>query len=332
VQDSASAVVRQFLQDNQIPGAVTALGLPGQQPDIRTYGVADLATGRPMTGGDRFKIASLSKPVTAEAILRLVRSGRLDLSARLADLLPNISGSADQRAHRITVRHLLQHSAGWDGAQTFDPFFLTDEAVLALAGLEAHRIQDCSVIADSMLARPLQFEPGSRYAYSNLGYCWLGQILARVHGESYDKAVHALVPGTAAMSLNPSDVTVRHHARPGDDAHLAGRPAVIAAAGGWISDVATYFRFASLPIDPLIPERPPYASHEQYYGLGWRVWPSARNTILTHYGALPGVFSVVIKKQRGPVFVAFFNARPANDEAAFRTLLEAITSHAAWRG
>ena len=82
-----------------------------------------------------FRIASLSKPITAAAVLRLVEQNRLSLDAKafalLSDLKPLVGATVDPRLADITVRHLLQHAGGWDRDASFDPMFRSTEIAAA---------------------------------------------------------------------------------------------------------------------------------------------------------------------------------------------------------
>ena len=188
-------------------------------------------------------------------------------------------------------------------------------------------LADCTPIADAMLEYPLQAPPGQAYAYSNLGYCWLGRVLQTHTGLAHADAVRALVPELpTALTLDPRSVTVTH-AVPSDRAGIAAlKPRVIAPAGGWIGSASDYFRFAAFPPDPAVHTPPDFAEGIQYYGLGWRVWNLDGTRVLTHYGALPGAFSMVARAENGPLLVALFNGRPGNDLAAFEQLFAAIVS------
>ena len=90
------------------------------------YGYADLATLEKTTGKHLYRIASISKPITAIAILKLVEQGKFGLDDSVLKLLPLGEAIAaagdqfDQRWHKITVRHLLQHRGGWDRDKSFD--------------------------------------------------------------------------------------------------------------------------------------------------------------------------------------------------------------------
>jgi N-acyl-D-amino-acid deacylase len=138
----------------------------------------------------RFRIASLSKPVTAAAVMRLAETGMVDLDdpafAYVDHLEPPPGATEDPRLADVTVRHLLEHSGGWDRSVSPDPLFLPYEAAAAV-GEPAPASPE--TIIRYMLGRPLDFDPGSRYAYSNFGYTVLGRIIEDVTGLAYDEYV-----------------------------------------------------------------------------------------------------------------------------------------------
>lgn len=324
-------VIERFRETYGLAGAVVAFGATGESPEVRAYGHADQARTRAMTPNDMFKIASLSKPVTAAAVLALVREGRLTLNTTLADIFPHVARATDPRLPHITLRQLLQHSGGWDNTQSFDPFFLDSAALQDRLGLKPDAATDCAAVADAMLPLPLQFDPGTRYAYSNIGYCWLGRVLGKVGADSYAAIAHRLLPETNGLSLDHAAVTVEHPTSENFRSFLVNTPSIIAAAGGWISTAGDYFLFASQPSDTATMERPPYAVGQQHYGLGWRVWSLQEHPLLTHYGAMPGVFSVVLKRPQGQTFVALFNGRPAPELPAFHSLMQSVLSLPQWQ-
>lgn len=329
--DPIDRIAEQFLATHAIAGAVFGIAAPGKPLDLRAYGLADPATGRVMQGGDVFRLASLSKPVTAAAVMALLaQDAQFDMDTLLVRAFPDIAQAQDQRMRQISLRHLLQHSAGWDRDQAFDPFFLTDAALKDRLGMTAQGLQSCDPLADAMLGQPLQSPPGLAYAYSNLGYCWLGRWLAQVSGESYEAVVRRLVPEAAGLSLDLGDVTVVHEGVQALDPVPAFTPAVGAASGGWIGNAASYLTFATGPVHPATFTRPSFAGPEQYYGLGWRVWERPHGRLLTHYGAMPGVFSGVIRGENGAAIVMLFNGRPAQDALAFSTLLDALAPLPLW--
>jgi CubicO group peptidase (beta-lactamase class C family) len=276
---------------------VIAYGPIGSRPTVLTLGMA--APDRAMRPEDRFRLASLAKPVTAAAVLRLVGEGRITLASPVPEAGPG-----------ITVRHLLQHSGGWDRGVTFDP--IAEPRALSRIGLRIAR--SCEDVAARM--PPAEFRPGTRYAYSNLGYCRLGQLIERLSGSSYESYVRRFI-------LEPRSAQLAYDGAPTVD-HPSDWPSAAYAAlgpgGGWTGSAAAYWAFAAGPLDPRVTERPPYAAPGvEYYGLGWRVWPDGA---LSHFGALPGAYAMVVRSG-DRVAVLLFNGRPANDEEASRRLKRA---------
>jgi N-acyl-D-amino-acid deacylase len=326
------SVIENFARQNGLLGGVLVYGQLGERPVVTSFGHASRRNGRPLVADDRFKIASLSKPVTAAAVLALVHEGKFTLDTRLVDLWPAVQSAVDGRSKLITVRHLLQHTAGWDHSLSFDPYFIDDESVAALTGARSKTIATCARLADAMLARPLQFMPGTRYSYSNLGYCWLGRILARYGEGSYERAARRLIPELDGFSLDTSDLTVHPEVSAEEAPFLANDPMVVAAAGGWITDARSYFEFAARLPGPEVLEQPISVSDNRFYGLGWGIRDLPQGLFLGHFGAMPGVFSIVIRKPDGPVIVALFNGRPRDPHRSFDDLFEAIANHPIWPG
>jgi N-acyl-D-amino-acid deacylase len=329
-EQTLDTMITAFLEEHEVPGAVVAVGIAGTPPQLHAYGLADVLTGRPMRDDLRFRIASLSKPITALTVLALVRESRLALSDKLVDIVPEAQAAHDRGYRDITVLNLLQHSGGWDAAKTFDPFFLEEQQ--AQEKLNLPRAERCRPLAFAMLSHPLQFNPGERYAYSNLGYCWLEMIIEKVYEGSYQQAAQELIlKGATAESMQigedePEGGRVRHHTEK-SEADLRQpflQLKVLSAAGGWTATAEEYFRFASLPIDAIISSRPHYASGSNFYGLGWRVWPAVSGDRLSHFGSMPGSFSFVMRDEKGHILVAFFNARPRDDLKAFEALKAAF--------
>jgi N-acyl-D-amino-acid deacylase len=215
-----------------------------------------------------FRLASLSKTVTAVAVLQLVQGGRLKLDDTvlpiLGDLGPRPDRITDARVHAITVRHLLQHSGGFDRDRSGDDVFLPNAAEAA------HRQggplpPDCPTILRDTLERKLDFAPGTRFAYSNVGYCILGRIVERVTGSPYEAYVRerVLTPAGATRmkvgrTLQPAEGEVTYYdypgakevkAMPGLGLTRAAQPygafalETMDSYGGWIGAPIDYLRF-----------------------------------------------------------------------------------------
>ena len=131
------------------------------------YGLADRAHGRPYTARTVFDIASISKQFTAAAILLLRDQGRLSLDDTVSRYVPGITGG-----DRITIRQLLSHTAG---LQDYWPQDYSFEAM-------SHPTTPQAII-DRWAKKPLDFEPGTQWQYSNTGYVVAGMIVERVSGQ-----------------------------------------------------------------------------------------------------------------------------------------------------
>lgn len=172
-----------------------------------------------------FRWASVSKPVTAWALMALVDRGLVGLDDKVFECAGPLPATAplahvvydratcsprftigDPRALDITVRHLLQHTGGWDRGLHGDSMFMSADAEAAL-GLAAGS-STCEDILSWELGRPtLQHAPGSTYSYSNLGYCALGLIIAKVWGDAQGSSSMAYGDAVRALLLDPAGVT-----------------------------------------------------------------------------------------------------------------------------
>lgn len=180
-----------FMKKWDIPGGAVAITKDGRLVYARGFGYADAENKVPVMPSSRFRIASVSKPFTAIAIMKLVEEGRL----KLDDIVfgpkgilndPIYSDIKDPRTKTITLRNLLQHRGGWDRYATPDPMFQS-QAVATEARCPLP--PPASAIIQYALRRPLDFTPGTRAAYSNFGYCILGRVIEKVTGQTYEQYV-----------------------------------------------------------------------------------------------------------------------------------------------
>ena len=190
--------VRSFIREHRIPGAALAVTDRGRLVMARGYGYADIAARREVTPTRLFRVASISKPITAVAVLQQVEQGKLKLEDRVFDLLkyePHLEDDAklDERYHTITVEQLLEHRGGWDRDASFDAMFQSVRFARAL-GVRPPAQQEHVICC--MLGLPLDFNPGERYAYSNFGYCLLGRLIEVVSKQGYEEYVkeHVFAP------------------------------------------------------------------------------------------------------------------------------------------
>lgn len=178
--------ISNFLRRWEIAGASVAVAKNGKLVYAHGFGYADKTSATPVEPYNRFRIASISKLVTAVAIMKLQEEGKLFVHDRvfgtggiLNDTI--FSNPRDKRVYGITVAHLLGHEGGWTtrwGDQMFMPLIIAD------ALCEKPPV-DTKTIVRFALKKNLHFTPGSGRSYSNLGYAILGLVIERVSGMSY---------------------------------------------------------------------------------------------------------------------------------------------------
>ena len=183
--------MKSFMEEHNIPGGQLAIVRHGQLVYARGFGWADRDANEPVEPQSLFRIASISKPITAVAILKFVDQGKLNLDGKVLDHLqyePHFEeeGKFDERWNEVTIEHCLTHTGGWDREKSYDPMF---QAVRMARSMKI----DLPILPEHViryqLGQPLDFEPGERYAYSNFGYSLLGRVIEKVSGQPYEKYV-----------------------------------------------------------------------------------------------------------------------------------------------
>ncbi|MEP3482695.1 MAG: serine hydrolase domain-containing protein [Fuerstiella sp.] len=189
-----------FLKTFNAAGASVAIAYQGNLVYERAFGYSDVAKKKALQPDETLRIASVSKTITSAAILRLVQQRKLALDDRIVPLLEKKSlrlpTGSDPRWQDITVRHLLQHSGGWQQALSGDPLFQVVE-ITAAFGLK--KSASFRHLIRYQMKRPLDFNPGSRVAYNNFGFLLLGRIVEAVTDKDYPDAVSELVLQPAEM-------------------------------------------------------------------------------------------------------------------------------------
>ncbi len=203
------SLMREFIATNHVPGATLAVTRNGKLVYARGFGYADLEHKTPVRPNSLFRIASVSKPFTAVAVMQLVEREKMALNdpvLKHLKLQPHLAPKAelDSRWHKITVRHCLQHTGGWDRDKRktgYDPIGIPHRIARAL---KIPPNVPPSAIVRYMMGQPLDFDPGTKYAYSNLGYLVLGRIIEAVTGAKYEAHLRKSVlspVGISGMSL-----------------------------------------------------------------------------------------------------------------------------------
>jgi CubicO group peptidase (beta-lactamase class C family) len=178
-----------YVDQGEIAGAVTVVGRHDAILSVDSVGLADAEHNHAMTETTVFRIASMTKPVTALAIMMLVDEGRLTVEDSVEKYLPEFRGqmlvsgrdkaagtvTLKKPARPITIRDLLTHTSGL-------PFY---PAGLSDLYKKRNRTLAEGILVVSQL--PLEFEPGSRWAYCNTGIDTLGRIVEVVSGQPYEE-------------------------------------------------------------------------------------------------------------------------------------------------
>lgn len=266
-------LLRRFVAENHVPGAAVAVSTGGKTAYARGFGYADTERKESVQPDSLFRIASVSKPLTSVAVLQLVGEGKLSLDDYLLDILepdPSIPVE-DARWKQITIRQCLQHTGGWDSAKSRDPMAQPGKIAKTLGIEFPVTIPD---IIRYMLGRPLDFDPGTRYAYSNFGYLLLGRIIERITGRHYEDAIKASVFAPLGITAPRLGRPLLEDRAPGEVRYYLPKPMngtsinppgigqsvpfqygaenfdAFAAHGGWIASATDLVRFAAAFDDP----------------------------------------------------------------------------------
>lgn len=196
--------MEQALQEEGLAGAVWVAVRPDGDL-VGASGQSNVATGTRMAAGHRVQVGSVGKVVLATGILRLITEGRLSLETPVADVLPQLPlENRWSTTDPVRIKHLLAHTAGLDHSRFWQVFSRVPRPDTPLIA---------SVTGDRSLLR-VQTRPGSRYAYSNVGYALLGMVIEAITQQPYERYMdeHVLTP------LAMSDSTFRFVTQTGPDA------------------------------------------------------------------------------------------------------------------
>ena len=192
----ADQEIEDLMSKWHIAGASVALAKDGKLLYAKGYGYADKEDSIRVQPYHKFRIASVSKLITAIAILKLQEDKKLDLEDKVFGqdgiLNDSIYSYIDPRVEQITVWHLLTHTAGWThrwGDHMFMPLTIAEK-------MNTPAPADLSTIIQFALSKKLHFTPGAYSSYSNLGYAILGEVIEKIAGLTYESYVkeHVLYP------------------------------------------------------------------------------------------------------------------------------------------
>jgi N-acyl-D-amino-acid deacylase len=309
--------------------------------------------GTPVEPTSLVRIGSCSKPLTAVAILQLADRKRISLDDKAVALLgiePLLEPGkqADPRINQITIRHLLNHTGGWERDVPYDPMYGSGEMYRAL-GTEPPAMP--ADIFRYWLARPLKWEPGTTYSYYNLGYSMLGRIIEKASGMTYEEYVKSevLAPlGIKQMRIGGSFLSdrtpgeVKYYEASGEPTPVLFGPdkgklvprcyggrsmAAIDSCGGWIASAADLARFAAAfdfpqrckilkpaTVEQMFTPSPVFkvAAGEETYGMGWFIRTYEQNRRTIYHGGLlkESAAAMILRRSDGVNITVVMNTSP----------------------
>ncbi len=276
--------VEAFIKRWKIEGASLAVTKDERLVYAKGFGTANSETGEEVKPGHLFRIASVSKLITAVAIMKLYEEGNLGLDDPVFGQQGILNDTIfmsyqDPRVEQITVRHLLNHTAGWSryaGDPLFNPLYIARKMGVPAPASFDHILQ-------YTLNRTLNFDPGSRYSYSNLGYAILGKIIEKESGMPYQDYVvmnllkplgihdmhigksyyHEKYPNEVRYHSSAGELTIRAMDGSGEMVPIyygGNNMELLGPAGGWVASAPELAKFLTA-IDGF-DEQPDILSHE----------------------------------------------------------------------
>jgi len=307
--------VSSFMSANSVPGIGAAVVLDGEPVWSAGFGMSDLEGYAPATSSTLFRLGSISKPITAVAVLQLYEKGKLDLDA----LVQNYCPAFPKKEWPITTRELLGHLGGIRHYNSDGKGDIPEDSARHFSSME----ESLQIFAGD----PLVAKPGSKFNYSTYGYTLLGCVLEGAASEKYVDFVKKNVFQPAGMEQTQADdffAVIPHRTRwyHKDKSGLVRNAGVLDSSykipgGGLISSTDDMARFeAAILADKFIKR----ATRELMwtsqntedgkatgYGLGWGILDKFGVHIVAHTGGQQGTstaFALVPERRAGVVVLA----------------------------
>ena len=313
------------------PGCAVLVAKAGQVIYKKAFGSAHLELNVPLSADMVFRLASVTKQFTAVAVLQLVEQAKIGLKDSLQKYIPDFphKGSA------ITIENLLTHTSGIRDYMQIDFSNNTN--------MERWDFEPKELI-DSFKHYPLQFQPGTKFSYSNSGYYLLGYIIEKVSGKTYQKYVHDHILSPLNLSHSYFEIDgviipnrVNGYRKNGPQYTNADywSPAISYAAGGLLSNTQDLFDwFQALLSNKLLKKETLEKAFTPFklangsllsYGYGWYVYPSGNAKSIEHAGIMNGFTSNQIYYPDKDVFIALlFNNQDAATDEISKTVSEIV--------
>jgi CubicO group peptidase (beta-lactamase class C family) len=287
--DQTDEYVRAQMNERHFPGAAIAVIKNGKIVKSEGYGLANVELNVPATKETVFEIGSVSKQITAAAIMLLVEEGKINLDEKISKYLT----TAPETWKNVTVRNLLTHTSGI-------------KSYTGLSGFELTKRLKRDEFIKAIGAHPLEFEPGERYIYSNSGYNLLGFIIESVTQKTYWDFVQTRIFKPLGMNQTANRdpqfiVPNRADGYEWTNGKLVGRDydlTDVFSAGAIVSTVIDLAKWDAALRDDTFLKRTSKAqiwtpvvfnSGKPYpYGFGWNVSEFRGHRLLSHGGQTAG--------------------------------------------
>ena len=275
----------------------------GRVVHARGYGLADVETGRPIDDATPFQLASVSKQMTAMAIMILAEQGVLAYDDPVARFLPEVAAHPARRA--LTIRHLLHNTSGI-------PDYLFHAELPE--GREEGQMGNSDVVAWVAAHRPHDFPPGTRYAYSNTNYVLLAAIVARASRRSFgdfmqERVFRPLGMPTAVAFDHPGLVIpdrargydrgmLGGFARDGVDSAIVGDGCIYASLRdfvGWETALSSSRLVSLRTLDQAFTPGRLSDGTSTGYGYGWEIETTEGHRVVSHDGAWEGCRTAIVR-------------------------------------
>jgi len=214
-----TALMQQFVDEGQIAGAVTLVANDGQIAHLSAVGQADIEGKRPMQADTVFAIASMTKPITATAVMILKDDGKLCVEDPVSKYIPEFGEvrlDGEPPAREITIRDLMTHTSGIGGSQQNQGTL--EETVRRLA------------------ERPLRFEPGAKWQYSP-GLTVCGRVIEVAAGKPYEEFLAERIFRPLKMNDTTFFPTESHRARLAKIYRPGPEKGTLAPATHWLTEL-----------------------------------------------------------------------------------------------
>jgi CubicO group peptidase (beta-lactamase class C family) len=343
--------INDFMNKWKVNGAGVAITKDGKLIYNKGFGFSDQQKLIPSEPNNLYRIASVSKPITSIAIMKLIQDDRLSITdtvfgeGKILDQDYYKSVISDKRIYSVTIQNLLEHTTGWDRSFPCDGYSHSDAPFFPLhvtSVLDEPNPVGDSTLIKFLLLKGLNHDPGTTYAYSNVGYLVLGKVIEKITGMKYEDyiqsgifeplGIHDIHLGknllaNALERESQYNNSVTTESCYGDGTVVPWQYGgfnieAMNAHGGWVASPSDLTKlmlaidgFKSSP-DILnfetIDLMSSAGSANPYYAKGWCVNPGNN---WWHTGCMDGTSSFICRTNDGYTWAFLFNSRSTNSTA-----------------